>query len=65
MNEIFRVERLTVVGSRGKSAQFLHVVAQSAGESVEHYGEQEYRYDGKPNVVLVGLQRTGEVAGVW
>ena len=64
-NEVFRVERLTVVGSRGKSAQFLHVVAQSAREAIEHYGEQKYRYDGKPNVVLVGLQRTGEVAGVW
>ena len=64
-NEVFRVERLTVVGSRSKGTEFLHVVAQSTRETVEHYGEQKYRYDGKPNVVLIGLQRTGEVAGVW
>ena len=63
-DEVFRVERLTVVGSRGESAQFLHIVAQTARETVEHYGEQKYRYDGKPDVVLVGLQRLGEVAGV-
>ena len=63
-NQVFRIERLTVVSSRGESAQFLHVVAQTARETVEHYGEQKYRYDGKPDVVLVGLQRFGEVTGV-
>ena len=47
-----------------KIPQFGDVRSQSAHESVEHHGKDDDGGDGEPDVVLVGLQRFGQIVVV-
>ena len=60
-DEVFRVERLAVVGPCCKRAQLRDVVAQTVCEAIENDDEHQHGREREPDVVLVGFERFGQV----
>ena len=50
-----------MVGLVGEDAELSHILAQPMGESVEHDGQEDDGENGKPDVMLVSLQRFREI----
>ena len=48
----------------GENSKFGDVLAQSVGKAIEHDGKKDDGNDGKPDVVLVGLQSLDEAVVV-
>ena len=64
-SQVFYLQALVVVSLVGEDTKLGDVLAQSVGEAIEHDGQEDDGADGKPDVVLVSLQRLREVVVVW
>ena len=60
-SQILYLQALVVVGLVGEDAELSHILAQPMGESVEHDGQEDDGENGKPDVMLVSLQRFREI----
>ena len=61
LGEIFHLQTLVVVCLISKDAQFGNILSQTVRKTVEHDGKQNDGYDGKPDEMLVGLQRLSQI----
>ncbi|CUQ62935.1 Uncharacterised protein [Segatella copri] len=57
LGEIFHLKTLVVICLISKDAQFGDILTQTVRKTVEHDGKQNDGYDGKPDEMLVSLQR--------
>ena len=64
VGEVFRVERFVVVGTACEYLQFGYVVAQTAYEVIQNEREQHHGCYREPYVMLVRLQRFGQIVVV-
>ena len=61
LGEIFHLQTLVVVCLISKDAQFGNILTQTVRKTVEHDGKQNDGYNGKPDEMLVGLQRLSQI----
>ena len=61
LGEIFYLKTLVVVCLISKDTQFGNILSQTVRKTVEHDGKQNDGYDGKPDEMLVGLQRLSQI----
>ena len=61
LGKIFHLQTLVMVCLISKDAQFGNILTQTVRKTVEHDGEQDDGYDGKPDEMLVGLQRLSQI----
>ena len=57
LGEIFHLQTLVMVCLISKNAQFGNILSQTVRKTVEHDGKQNDGYNGKPDEMLVSLQR--------
>ena len=59
--QVFYLKTLIMVGFIGEDAQLGHILSQAMHKPIKHNGKEYDSKDGKPDVMLVGLQRLGEI----
>ena len=61
LGKIFHLQTLVVVCLISKDAQFGNILSQAVRKTVEHDGKQNDGHDGKPDKMLVSLQRLCQI----
>ena len=63
-SEVFHVERLVMVSTRGKGAQLHDVVSEAVRKAIEDDGKQQNGAESEPYIMLVSLKRLRKVVVV-